>query len=88
MSSNVADFLKIGNRKGKILKGYDADLTIWNPEESFEVTEEIVQFKHKITPYRGMKLNGVVEKTFVGGHKVFDNGLFCELSKGKVLYRP
>ena len=88
MSSNVAEFLKIGNRKGKISKGYDADLTIWNPEKSFEVTEEMIQFKHKITPYEGMKLNGIVEKTFVGGHKVFDNGLFCELSKGKVLYRP
>ena len=88
MSYNVARFLNIENRKGKIEVGFDADLTIWNPEETFEVTKDIIEFKHKITAYEGLQLNGVIEKTFVGGHKVYNKGLFCELSKGKVLKRP
>lgn len=87
MSYNVAKFLDLENRKGKIAIGFDADLAIWNPEGTFKVTKDIIEFKHKITAYEGLQLNGVVEKTFVGGHKVYDKGLFCELSKGKIVKR-
>lgn len=85
MSYNVAKFLNIENKKGKIAVGYDADLMIWNPEEVFKVTNDIIRFKHKITPYEGCFLYGVIKKTFVGGYKVYDDGKFIELSKGKVL---
>ena len=77
----------IEDRKGRIAKGLDADLVVWNPDETMVVTNESIQFKHKITPYEGMKFNGRIEKTYVGGHKVYDNGLFCNLSKGKILKR-
>lgn len=85
MSSNVAKYLNMEDRKGKVAVGYDADLMIWNPEEVFEVSKDIIQFRHKVTPYEGYNLYGVVEKTYVGGHKVYDNGVFKTLSKGKVL---
>ena len=87
MSYNVAKFLNLEKEKGKIAIGFDADLTIWNPEGTFEVMKDIIEFKHKITPYEGLQLCGEVEKTFVGGHKVFDKGLFCDLSKGQLLKR-
>jgi allantoinase len=69
------------NRKGKIQKGYDADLVVWDPEKSFVVTENIIQHKHKITPYLNEKLFGVVEQTYLKGQKVFDQGTFI-LNKG------
>ncbi len=87
MSTNVAEFLGIGHQKGKIANGYDADLIVWDPEHSFEVTSEIINFRHKISPYIGRRLKGVVRQTYVGGDKVFENGTFYELSKGKVLLR-
>lgn len=87
MSSNVAAFLKMENRKGKIAKGYDADLTVWDPEDSFEVTEEIINFRHKITPYLGHQLDGVVRRTYVAGDLVYNDGAFDALGKGKVLTR-
>ncbi len=87
MSFNVAKFLQMESRKGKIAVGYDADLMVWDPEESFEVSKDIIRFRHKVTPYLGQCLHGVVCNTFVGGHKVYDKGKFCELAKGRLIFR-
>jgi len=72
--------------KGKIAKGYDADLVVWNPGKKFTVTEDIIQHRHKITPYMNEELYGVVEQTWLAGEKMFDGGKFLHLNKGKILY--
>lgn len=53
--------------KGAIEAGRDADLVVWSPEETFVVTEEIIRHRHKVTPYLGETLHGVVKATWVGG---------------------
>lgn len=85
LSSNVAAFLQLEKRKGKISKGFDADLFAWNPEAEFKVTPESIFHRHKVTPYSGLTLRGKVEKTYVGGVKVFDSGRILHLGAGKVL---
>jgi allantoinase len=60
--------------KGSIRQGADADIVIWNPEAEFRVSAEMIQHRHKLTPYLGERLRGVVEKTFVSGQIVYDNG--------------
>jgi len=87
MSENVAKFLKLEHRKGQIAMGYDADIVVWNPEKNFEVKAENIQYKHKISPYIGQKLSGVVEQTYVNGSKVFDNGTFSNLAQGEIIKR-
>lgn len=72
--------------KGKIEKGYDADFVIWSPEEKFTVTEDIILHRHKITPYLNEQLYGVVKQTWLAGEKVYDDGKFLHLNKGKILY--
>ena len=59
-------------KKGKIEKGYDADLVILDAEKNFRVGEEIIQHKHKITPYLDHELFGFVEQTWLGGTRVYD----------------
>ena len=86
MSRNIARFLEL-EKKGKIAEGCDADLVIWNPEKEFVVTRDSIEHRHKITPYEGLLLSGVVERTYVGGHNVFENGKFNLLNKGKVITR-
>jgi allantoinase len=53
--------------KGAIEAGRDADFVVWSPEESFTVTEDMVLHRHKVTPYLGAQLHGVVKQTIVRG---------------------
>jgi allantoinase len=73
------------NRKGKIAKGFDADMVVWDPNESFTVTTDIIHHKHKITPYLNATLYGVVELTWLGGEQIFNQGTFTQLNKGKII---
>ena len=84
MSSNVAAFIGEG-KKGKIKTGYDADLVVWNPEQKFVVEKQNIHYRHKISPYVGEELYGVVKQTYVSGKKVFENGNFISLPQGKAL---
>ena len=87
LCENPAKLIGKQQRKGKIDKGFDADLIIFEPEKSFVVTEDLIHHKHKITPYLNRELFGVVEQTYVAGKKVFDSGTFIELNKGKIILR-
>lgn len=53
--------------KGAIAIGNDADLAIWSPEETFTVTPELIRHRHKVTPYLGTPLRGVVKAAYVRG---------------------
>ena len=88
LSENPAKFLGLAH-KGRIEKGCDADLVIWNPEADCMIEEENIHHRHKITPYLSENsarlLRGQVMQTYVNGEKVFDNGAFVSLKKGQVL---
>lgn len=84
MSTAVAKF--IGQKKKGALKiGYDADIVVWNPEQQFTVQKENILYRHKISPYVGEKLYGVVKQTYVGGKKVYENGNFLSLPQGNLI---
>lgn len=76
----------LAQRKGSISVGCDADIVIWNPDRNFRVEPELIQHRHKLTPYVGEALRGVVEKTFLRGQIVYDDGEFTG-PKGSVLLR-
>jgi len=71
MSVAPARLAGIANRKGAIEQGYDADITIWNPEASFILDPENLEHKHQVTPYARRELYGSVVATYVGGRRVF-----------------
>jgi allantoinase len=76
MSAAPAKLAGLDKCKGKLARGYDADVVIWHPEKEFKVVPEIIEFKNKLTPYTGMNLRGVVEATYVRGVRVYENGQF------------
>jgi len=85
MCDHPAKFLKMDAHKGKIAKGYDADLCIWMPAGKFIVDEESIQHRHKITPYLNNELYGVVKQTHLHGMKIYDEGKFLNLNEGKLI---
>ena len=85
MSSGPAALAGWQGQKGKIAEGFDADLVIWNPEETFLVKAENIEHKHHITPYEGEKLSGVVYTSIVGGKPAYQDGKFSTLPAGKIL---
>lgn len=60
--------------KGRVAPGCDADLVIWNPEESFVVEAQSLYHRHKVTPYDGVEMYGTVNQTLVRGRPVFVDG--------------
>ena len=57
--------------KGRIKKGYDADLCIWKLDEKWKVTKDNLHSKSSNTPFLGEELYAKIKYTIVGG-KVID----------------
>ena len=72
LTENPAKFLGINDQKGSLKKGMDADITVWSPEESFEVLAENNHHKHRISPYIGETLFGAVKSTYIAGEKIWN----------------
>jgi len=87
MCRGPARFLGLDHRKGTIEVGKDADLVVWNPEAAFTVAPSMIQHRNKRTPYEGIALSGIVEKTFLRGVKVFEDGQFLDSPTGKIMLR-
>lgn len=85
LTSNPAKFLGLDNRKGKLKKGFDADITIWNEHNEFTITESKIAHKHKATPYLNHTLKGKIIHTFVNGVHAVKNGTLNSLNAGKLL---
>lgn len=85
MSAGPAKFAGLEARKGSLAPGKDADLTVWEPEQSFEVTPESIRHRHPVTPYSGRTLLGKVHTTFVRGVAVYEEGVFSEKPLGQLI---
>ena len=75
------------SRKGAIAVGCDADLVVWDPEAEFRVEAAALHQRHKLTPYAGRKLRGLVQATFLRGQKIYERGDFTAPVAGRVLKR-
>ena len=87
LCENPSRLIRLDRKKGKILKGCDADFVAWSPAKKFTVEEKDILHRHKITPYVDQELYGVVEQTWLQGEKIFEGGNFLHLNKGKILLR-
>jgi allantoinase len=87
LCSAPAGLVRLRDHKGSISPGCDADLVVWNPEASFRVDSATLHHRHKLTPYAGEVLSGIVETTFLRGRKIYDGGQFPAGPIGAMLKR-
>jgi len=85
LCSAPANLVGLARQKGSIKIDHDADLVIWNPDKQFTVAADALHHRHKLTPYEGRVLSGVVEKTFLRGRKIYDGGEFVGEPRGVFL---
>ena len=74
LCENPAQQVNLESRKGSIAAGQHADFVIWDPYREFTVNAAELHHRHKLTPYAGQRLNGVVRKTFLRGRRIYDEG--------------
>jgi allantoinase len=87
MCAAPARLAGLEGRKGAIAPGYDADLAVWDPEASFEVDAGRLFHRHKLTPYAGRTLHGIVRRTLLRGRTVYENGEVTGPPHGRALSR-
>ena len=76
MSEQPAVLAGLAARKGRIAIGADADFTVFDPDHQWQVTEDRLHFRNKISPYLGQHFTGQVKATLLRGELVYDNGRF------------
>ena len=88
MAEGPAKLAGCESQKGRIAKGYDADGVVFDPEAKFVATQEHLHYRHRISPYLGEELCGVVKATYVRGNCVFEGGSFPGEPLGREMRRP
>jgi allantoinase len=87
MAEGPARLAGCDSRKGRIDKGFDADLVVFEPEAEFIATEDHLHYRHRVSPYLGEKLRGVVKATYLRGDCVFNEGKFPGEPRGREFHR-
>ncbi len=87
LAAAPARLVRLENRKGALKVGCDADIVVWRPEAQFQVAAELLHHRHKLTPYAGQLLRGVVETTYLRGVKIYERGEFLNEAAGALLLR-
>lgn len=84
MAHAPADLFGI-NRRGFIREGYYADLVLVNPNANWTVSKDNLLYKCGWSPLEGTSFSHKVEKTFINGRLVYDNGIVDEDFRGMEL---
>jgi allantoinase len=87
LSAAQSKFLGLTGKKGSFLPGADADIVVWSPEKETKIHSDMIHHRHKVTPYDGMKLMGQVEKTFLRGQLIYEQGKHSKHPVGQTLMR-
>jgi allantoinase len=73
--------------KGDIAIGYDADLVLVDPNESFVVHAAESESQQGYTPFEGVELTGRVKSTFLRGNLIYNNGQVLGSPTGRYIKR-
>lgn len=78
LSAAPARLAGLDDRKGRIAIGYDADLTVFDPDDETVVSATDLHQRHSLTPYDGMRLAGRVREVLLAGESTPERGKLLE----------
>ncbi|XP_065077359.1 allantoinase [Ochlerotatus camptorhynchus] len=87
LCTEPAKMCGIDRVKGRLEVGYDGDICVWDPEDTFTVTHDIIEFQNKANPYMDRKLRGVVHASFIRGYPVYRLSEKFGLPLGNILMK-
>lgn len=85
MSLEPARLAGLEDRVGAIAPGKLANLVVFDPDASEDVAAERLYHRHAVSPYVGETLRGVVRATWLRGKRVFRDGQFAVVPRGREL---
>jgi allantoinase len=74
--------------KGTVDVGYDADIVLLDPDESFTVAASSSESSQEYTPFEGLELTGRVRHVFLRGQQVVRDGEVVGQPRGRYQHRP
>ena len=87
-STNAAKLFGLYPRKGAIAAGSDADLVIWDPEETRTIADSDVLSKTGFSIYAGTEVTGWPRITIRRGEVVYEGGAIdAEKNSGRLISR-
>jgi len=86
IAERVAKRYQVSN-KGQIKAGFDADVTLVDENERYELTRDQLLDRHKLSPYVGRTFQGRIKRTIVRGETVFVDGQIVSKPIGQLVKR-
>jgi allantoinase len=57
---------------------------VFEPDAGATIDAALLEHRHKLTPYDGMRVRGIVRETYLRGEKIYDAGEFAD-ARGRLL---
>ncbi len=87
-ATNHAKLYGLYPRKGSIAPGFDADLTLWDPNKRETIRQANLHHGSDYTPWEGFAVTGWPVMTIAGGQVIAEDGrVLSEPGRGRVLDR-
>lgn len=90
-ATNPAKVYGLGDRKGSIQVGYDADIVVWHPEGEldFKISKDSLYSQRDYSPFEGMRLTNWPKWTLLRGQAAFSraDGVLGTQDDGRFLHR-
>jgi dihydropyrimidinase len=88
LSTNQAKVHGMAGRKGALAPGADADIVIWDPDQTVTATQSNRHGNVDYTPYEGMSFTGGPASVYVRGKLAFKDGeVVAEPGSGRFVHR-
>ena len=87
MATETAKFAGLSSIKGDIAVGLHADFVVFDEQAQYQISNEMIKHRHKITPYVGKTVSGRVDKTYVRGQLVYQDDKFIASPIGRPLLK-